>query len=210
MENPEKEKLMPVRQYEEDEIDLKELIITILKYKKFIIFFTSLITLSAILYVFLKTPLYQVKSNIQIGYIGEKLFDSPNAVVTKLKIVYHVNDTNFIKKELHTAGAYVDNIFSHKKTKKFFSIDVYALNNETGIRLQENIIRYLQSEYKPVIDQYILSTQNKIYTLTTQYNNIKNIKIPNLQTQIKINKELKIPLIQTEILYMVYRFPRFQ
>ncbi len=199
MENPEKEKLMPVRQYEEDEIDLKELIITILKYKKFIIFFTSLITLSAILYIFSQTPLYQVKSNIQTGYIGEKLLDSPNLVVAKLKIVFHVDDKDFIKKELNETGAYVDSIVEQKKATKFFSVNVLALNNKDGLILQEKVVKYLQKEYQPKIEQYVLSTQNQIDKLETQKENIINIIIPNLKTQIKISKEIYIPKIENKI-----------
>jgi len=55
---------------QEDEIDLKELFRTILKYKKFILIFTFSITILSIIFVYMKTPIYEVKSNIQIGYRG--------------------------------------------------------------------------------------------------------------------------------------------
>jgi len=184
---------------EDDEIDLRELIKTILKYKKFIVIFTGIITLLAIVYVYLKTPLYEVKSNIEIGYIGEKLLDSPDTIVNKLKIVYHVNDKDFVSRELNTTGAYVDNVTKSKKAVKFFSVDVYSLNNEKGINLLNQIINYLQKEYKPKIEQYVLSTQNQIDKLETQKNNIEKILIPNLKTQIKLSESIYIPQIENKI-----------
>ncbi len=55
---------------QEDEIDLRELFNTILRYKIFIAVFTVVITLFAVVYVFFKQPIYEVKSNVQIGYMG--------------------------------------------------------------------------------------------------------------------------------------------
>ena len=43
-----------VRYIEEDEIDLRELFNTIVKYKKFIIIFTALITFGAVVYTLMK------------------------------------------------------------------------------------------------------------------------------------------------------------
>lgn len=85
------------RYIQEDEIDLKELFITIWKRKMFIVLFTSFITLIAIIYVVLKNPIpiYQGKAFLEIGKIqsqtfGQALFDNPADLAQILSIEYKV------------------------------------------------------------------------------------------------------------------------
>ncbi|MCG3672233.1 Wzz/FepE/Etk N-terminal domain-containing protein [Aliarcobacter butzleri] len=61
---------------QEDEIDLRDLFITIWSYKKFILVFTSMITFIALIYVLLKNPIpiYQGKIYLEIGKIQDKNF----------------------------------------------------------------------------------------------------------------------------------------
>ena len=61
---------MENKQYiQEDEIDLKELFITIWKRKLFVISFTFVVTLLAIIYVLIKNPIpiYQGKAFLEIA-----------------------------------------------------------------------------------------------------------------------------------------------
>ena len=60
---------------QEDEIDLRELFITIWNKKIFIMAFTSIVTILSIIYAYSKTPIYEVKSVIRIGYIGQELLE---------------------------------------------------------------------------------------------------------------------------------------
>ena len=53
------------RYIEEDEIDLRELFKTIWKNKKFIIIFTTIVTIFAIIYALVKTPIYEAKVIIE-------------------------------------------------------------------------------------------------------------------------------------------------
>lgn len=59
------------RYIQEDEIDLKELFITIWEKKLFVILITSIVTLIAIVYVLVKNPIpiYQGKVFLEIGKI---------------------------------------------------------------------------------------------------------------------------------------------
>lgn len=63
---------------EQDEIDLKELFITIWNKKKFILIFTFSITFLSIVYVFFKNPIpiYQGKLYIEIGQIQSQNFEA--------------------------------------------------------------------------------------------------------------------------------------
>ncbi|MBW6489370.1 Wzz/FepE/Etk N-terminal domain-containing protein [Sulfurimonas sp.] len=77
---------------EEDEIDLRELFKILVRYKYFIVIFTLVVTFGAIVYVLLKTPIYEVKSNVQVGYIGETLIVEPDTLVKTLNLVFNVED----------------------------------------------------------------------------------------------------------------------
>ena len=62
--------------YLEEEIDLRELFKIIWDRKVFIIVFTLVVTIIAGLYTYLKIPIFEVKSHVELGYINkEKLED---------------------------------------------------------------------------------------------------------------------------------------
>ena len=82
---------------QEDEIDLRELFKTIWEKKLFVILFTSIVTLIAIVYVLVKNPvpIYQGKAFLEIGKIqsqtfGQALFDNPTDLAQILNIEYNV------------------------------------------------------------------------------------------------------------------------
>ena len=89
---------MKDREYiQEDEIDLRELFKTIWEKKLFVILFTSIVTLIAIIYVLVKNPIpvYQGKVFLEIGKIqsqtfGQALFDNPTDLAQILNIEYNV------------------------------------------------------------------------------------------------------------------------
>ena len=56
-----------IQRYEEDEIDLRELWKTLMKRKMLIAVVTVFITVAAIAYVLLKTPMYEAKALFEIG-----------------------------------------------------------------------------------------------------------------------------------------------
>ena len=92
---------MKDREYiQEDEIDLRELFKTIWEKKLFVILFTSIVTLIAIVYVLLKNPIpvYQGKAFLEIGKIqsqtfGQILLDNPADLAEILNIEYKVESS---------------------------------------------------------------------------------------------------------------------
>ncbi len=62
---------------QEDEIDLKELFHTIMKRKKFIIIFTSIVTIASIIYIKMLNPTPIYSGNMMIE-IGEVKSNNPN------------------------------------------------------------------------------------------------------------------------------------
>ena len=184
---------------EEDEIDLIELLRTIKRRRKIIYKVTGAITLLAIVYVLFKTPLYEVKANMRIGFIGEKLLVDPTTLAKTLQSVYHTDEPDFKSKELNASGAYVDAIKTSRKVKNFLEIVTYGLDNDKAIAKTKELVSYAQKEYQPKLDQYILNTKNEIERLKIQKKNILEITIPNLKTQIKLIENQKIPMIQKKI-----------
>ncbi len=185
---------------EEDEIDLVELLRTLKRRRKIIYKVTALITLLAIIYVFVKTPLYEVKANVRIGFIGKDLIANPSTVAKTLQAVFHTDENSFKSKELKVFGAYVDSIkHNARKTKNFIEIVTYGLDNNKSIAKTQEVVSFLQKEYKPKIDQYILNTKNEIERLKIQKKNILEITIPNLKTEIKLIQQQKIPMVQKKI-----------
>ena len=142
---------------EEDEIDLKELWQVIVRYKSTIVFVTVLITIAALVYAFAKTPIYEVKSNIQAGFIGDKLLDNSDVVVKKLRIIFNVDDKLQTKKKFISE---VSNISTNKKLKNFIEIQTQAVSNEEALKKNKEVVAYLQKVYAPKIDQYIINTKN--------------------------------------------------
>jgi len=86
-----------VQYIEEDTIDLRELWQTLMKRKMLVLFITGLITLAAIVFVLVKQPIYEVKSNVMVGYIGEDTIEKsaniadPAVIVKRLNIVFNIS-----------------------------------------------------------------------------------------------------------------------
>ncbi|MDX4058256.1 Wzz/FepE/Etk N-terminal domain-containing protein [Aliarcobacter skirrowii] len=86
------------RYLQEDEIDLRELFLTLWEKKVFIILFTLVVTLASIIYVLQKnpTPIYQGSINIEIGKIqsenfGDKIIEAPQNLAYIIGLEFPVN-----------------------------------------------------------------------------------------------------------------------
>lgn len=181
---------------EEDEIDLRELWKTIMNRKLFIIVFTSIVTAGAIVWAITRTPIYEVKSNIQIGYIGNDLLGDPEVISKNVEIYFEAMDAiqnkdKFISK--------VSEISQPKKLKNFITIKTESESNEISIKRNKEVVDYIQSLYSNKIHQFKLNTQNTIKGLKKSIYNINNLEIKNIQEQIKVIKKQKVVKIDEEI-----------
>jgi len=191
------QKVIPVQyipiQPEEDEIDLRELIKTILKYKKLIVIFTLVITALAIVYVFIKKPVYEIQSNIMIGQINGKPVASNTEVSEYIKALYKKEIEKKFKK---MPPAYLSNVTLPKKTDTFLTLTIDGLNNQYDLEKKNQILKNIQDAYNFKIKKYIISQQNKLQNLTTQLKSIDIEKIKNIHDKIK-NLNYKIKIIKT-------------
>lgn len=188
---------IPVTQCEEDEIDLKELIKTILKYKKFIIIFTFFITFLAALYVFLKTPIWETQSSILIGQINSKPIITPENLKEYLNSIYKVELEKKFKK---MPNAYLSDITIPKKSDLFITLTIDGLSNNYDLQKLKEVLNNIHNGFKDKIEKYRLQKQNEIQNIKFQIQKIKNVTVPNIKTQIKFLQN-KIKLQKNLIKY---------
>lgn len=188
---------MQNKEYIEEEIDLRELFSTLAKKKVFIFVFTFAITLLAIIYVNIKTPIYEVKSVVRIGYINSTLVENANILETKLKLVFGVDNYPFITKE----EGIVTNISAIKKVDNFLEITTEAHSNEQALSKNKEVVDFLQNEYKYKIDEYVLKTNIGIKNLEEQIKYVENVT--------KIEKEEQIAFLNNVDLVTIENKEKF-
>jgi len=181
--------------FQEDEIDLKNVIEIILKYKKFIFILTFIFTLLGTIYILLKKPIYEIQSSIQLGYIydvnkNSKLYLlNPYSTKEYLENLYKKNQFNKIKYPTL-------NINIPKHITSIYNLSIQAFSNKQAI----NYLNLILKDLKNKENQKIKIIKNNIIK---QINILKNTNL-NFQKELKIlNKKLKIiknPQIYTIIL----------
>ncbi|PTB83392.1 hypothetical protein C9926_03160 [Sulfurovum lithotrophicum] len=148
-----------------DIIDLRELIHTIGKSKKLIIFVTAIITLLAIVYAYiLAKPIYEVKAMVEIGKINagtkeEMPLDDLQDVKQKLSYLYGVSSK---KKK---AFPRVKTISVPKKSNSFIYITVESKDNASAINYINTVTQKLEQDYTKKINAHI-NTQKELLKLT--------------------------------------------
>ena len=146
---------------EDDEIDLKEIIKTILKYKKFILFFTLTVTLIAAIYSFIAKPVYEIKAYIQLGEIATKSINNEELSTTILN-PYSV--IIYIKNQYSTKTYPKVNASIEKKAKNIIKISIQDYYNPNAIKVYKNILQSIKNQ------------ENK------KISNIKNLLISSIKT----------------------------
>ena len=171
----------------EDEIDLKELFRTLKKNKNIIILITLVITFLAIIYVFIKKPIYEVKSVVRIGYISEsKPVENFSVLETKLRVIYNVDE---ITKKMNFENGEVTNITAVKKADSFLEISTQAYSNEKAEIKNKEVIEFLQNEYKYKIDEYNFLVDSNLKKMEEQISLLSNTDLIAIENKLSFNKE---------------------
>lgn len=185
--------------YQEDEIDLRELFRTLVKNKIFIAAFTFVATIAAVFYALSKTPIYEVKSNVQVGYIGENLIVEPETLVKTLNIVFNVED------KMPSNGEFVSEVTSistNKGLKNFIEIKTEAVSNDEALKKNKEVVEFIKSLYQSKIEQYIKEIKNSIEDTNRAIKSVDDFEIKNIEQQIRRLKEEAIVKIDEEIKFL--------
>jgi len=184
------------RVIEEDEIDLVELFKTLVKRKWFIVIFTMVVTMLAVVWALTRTPIYEVKSNLQIGFIGKDLIADPDTLIKTANLVFNVEDKISTKEAFISE---VSSIESNKKLKNFIEIKTQAISNDEALKKNKEVVTYVKNKYKTVIEQFINNNNNNIKAIKVKISNLENLETKNLKRQIELLKTQKVVEIDEKI-----------
>lgn len=186
---------MQNKEYIEEEIDLRELFSIIIRKKYFILIFTLIVTTLAFIYVSIKTPVYEIKSVVRIGYINSSLVENSNILEKKLRLIFSVDNELAITKE----EGIVSDISAVKKVDNFLEITTQAYSNEKALEKNNQVVEFLQNEYKYKIDEYILLTNLNIKNLENRIKYLNEVEKENIKLAIDKIKLQTIPRIDNQI-----------
>ena len=185
-----------IKQYD-DEIDLRELFKIIWDKKVFIVVFTLLVTILAGLYAYSKTPIYEVKSYVEIGYINKEKIEDTDALEHKLKVVFQVENPKY--EEDSFEKGIVSSIKQIKGVKSFLEIKTEATSNEAALNKNKEVLKFIQESSQESIKQYEIVLENTILNKKREIDFINEINIKNIKSEIDILKEQELKNIDTKI-----------
>ena len=183
---------------QEDEIDLYELFLILKKRWKIIVISMVFIFFIGLAYILLSTPLYKAEANIKNIYINGAPANDISKIIGLVKAKFYKEGTDR-KKFFEENGFYLNDVSIQtvKRDKTdVFKITVYSISNQKGKEAVNRILEYLQSEYKSVLQKFILNTNNKIEQLHEEKKIIKNYKIKELERQKEFLLKEEIPLLK--------------
>lgn len=148
---------------QEDEIDLREVFLTLWKKRVFITIFTTIAIFIGILYSFLRVPVYEVKALVEIGSYSnnnnnnntssDSYIEVPQNLVTKLEI----ENSEVIESVNIVSG-----------TRNILEIKVHDKNNTLATEKIEIILNGIFNRHNEEIQNYKNLIQTKINNLEQQ------------------------------------------
>jgi len=179
---------------EEDEIDLRELFLTLKKHKNFIIIFTSLVTILAAIYAFAKTPIYEVNAIVEIGNYkldnnnnnnnNKVLLDNASQLTKELNVIFvdmHKNDKD--------ASAKIVSITVPKKQDTFIDIKAEGISNKLASQKINKVVAYIQAKHKKTLDDVSERRKFEINNIERKIKNIKNKETVLLDNKISLQEK---------------------
>ena len=180
-----------------EEIDLRELFKTIWDKKFFIFIFTLVVTILAGFYAYSKTPIYEVKSHVELGYINKEKIEDIDSLEQKLKVIFSVEN---IKLEANSSEkGIVTSIKQLKGVKNFLEIRTEGFSNESALIKNKEVLKFIQDLSEEKIKEYEIILDNSILDTQREINFIQNIEIKNIKSQIDIIKDQEIENIDKQI-----------
>ncbi|BCD62099.1 hypothetical protein NitYY0826_C0968 [Nitratiruptor sp. YY08-26] len=181
---------------EEDEIDLWQLWETIKKNRKTIFKVTAAVFLLALIYIFIKTPLYQAKTVMQIGYIGDKPIEKANIVAQKIKTVFYVDSP--LQKKIDKE-AFIESVNPVKKVDKLIDITAYGISNEKAVNKINEVLEYVRKDERLKIEHFKKDIQAQIDKTQRDIDKLKIVDIKKIDDQINLLKTQDIKKIDEKI-----------
>ncbi len=180
----------------EDEIDLRELFLTLSKRKKFIMIFTTIVTLLAMVYAFSKTPVYEEDAIVEIGNYLKPNINNNKITYKKTALdnaVQLTKELNVIFVDMHKndkdAPAKIASITVPKKQNDFIEIKAEAISNELATKKINEVITYIQTKHQKILDDVSKRRKFEIENIERKIQNIKNKETVLLDNKIKLQED---------------------
>jgi len=145
---------------QQDMIDLRELFGILKKHKKFILGTTAIITMLAIIYIFVTKPMYEIKGLIEIAKIDKKAVQNINDIKQKVETVFEVN----IKGKKVELPA-LKSIEIPNKSESILILKTYGYNNKSAKKKLNDVVHYIESVQNNELDIYIEGQKRKLQLL---------------------------------------------
>jgi len=168
-----------------------------MKSKKFILVFTSIVTIGAIVFAFLKTPIYEARALVEIGNYklhnnnnnnnnnnNKSELDNASQLTKKLNVLY----IDMLKNQKDKL-AEISSISVPKKQKDFIDIKSLAISNELAIKEVQSVVKYIQDEHQKILDDVRQRRELEIKNIDTKINNILNKEVVLLNQKITLQEE---------------------
>lgn len=195
---------------QEDEIDLRELFQTLMDNKKFIIIFTSIIAILAIIYSLIKTPIYEAKAVVKIGeYKVSNNSNSNNIILdnaSKLSQELNILFIDILKNE-KDRDTWIENISTLKKQKDFISLTSQGTSNELATKELDKVVLHIQQKHQKILNDIKDKHEFKIKNLNKKIDKINKREIPILTKKIEIYKQ-DIKLYNTNLDKLVVKIDK--
>ncbi len=184
---------------QEDEIDLRELWKTLVKRKTLIVAVTLAVTIAAVSYALLATPIYEVKATLKVGKY--KLDANANANANANVIL--ANSAELVKeleilfidtlKNEKDKTAWIENVGLAKKVNNYFVISAQGLSNEAAIAELNKVVDYTQREHQKTLDDVKEFREAQIKQAEGKISLLKSKTIPALKEKIlRYTDDIKI------------------
>jgi LPS O-antigen subunit length determinant protein (WzzB/FepE family) len=180
--------------YVEEEIDLRELFKTIWDKRIFILVFTFVVTILAIVYVIIKTPIYEVKALLEIGSYKAEIvndqgqttietinLDDANELSKKLSMIFIDLKENEKDKEFE-----ITKINLSKGMKNFIEVSSESTSNDLGTKGLNEIVTYTKDIHSKLLKDVKEKNDLEIKNIDSLISNIQNDKIVNINKKIEL------------------------
>lgn len=184
---------------QEDEIDLKELFKTLWKYKMFILIFTFIVAVLSIIYVSLKTPVYEVTALVEVGsYKTESgqdiIIDNADNLSKKLTTIFID-----LRKNVENKDFEITKIVTVKGMKNFIEISSEASSNTQAIEGLNEVIEHIKSEHNKLLDDVKEKNEFDLKNISLLIKNIEEDKLVNIEKKIELYNQNIVSLEQQMI-----------
>lgn len=174
---------------QEDEIDLRELFKTLMKRKKFIMLFTAVVTVAALIYAYTAPKVYEAVAIVKIGEY--KLANNTKVVIADASELSKELEILFIDilKNEKERDAEIENISLLKQQKNFLEISALGSSNEAITCEVKKVIDYIQIHHKKKLDDVLRLNETNVKQLEGKLELLKNKTLPSIEEKIERYKD---------------------